>query len=63
MRPVVYLSFKRTTFDEIKAAAQQTQLPISSYLQEVIEADLASRRLTEPPLPNSPTLQARAPSG
>ena len=43
-------SFKRTTFAEIRAAAKQTQLPIASSLQEVIEADLAS-----PPLPGEKT--------
>ena len=44
MRRVVYLSFKRTTFDEIWAAAKQTGQAISFYLRDVIESDIASRR-------------------
>jgi len=45
---VVQVSLKPATFDEVRAAAKQTQLPISSYIEEVIEADLASRRMANP---------------
>jgi hypothetical protein len=41
----VQVSFREKTFAEIRAAAKQTQLPIPSYLQQVVEADLASRRM------------------
>lgn len=49
----VHISFRTSTFDEIRSAAKQTNLPISSYLVQVVEADLAGRRLAGPPLPKS----------
>jgi hypothetical protein len=49
----VQVSFTRTTFAEIRAAAKQTNLPVASYLREVVEADLATRRMTFPPLPKA----------
>ena len=51
----VEVSFNKTTFAEIRNAARQTHLPVASYVQEVVEADLAARRLASPPLPGVKT--------
>jgi hypothetical protein len=45
---LVQVTIPQTTFAEIRAAAHQTNLPISAFLKEVIEADLATRRMTSP---------------
>jgi hypothetical protein len=51
----VRVNFTKRTFIQIEAAAQQTNLPVSSFLKEVIEADLATRRLNSPALPSAKT--------
>jgi hypothetical protein len=48
---VLRIRFKQATFNEVKAAAEQTGQPISAYLRDLIECDVASRRLSESAAP------------
>jgi len=48
---VLRLRLKQATFNEIKAAAEQTGQPISAYLRDVIACDVANRRSNESAAP------------
>jgi len=52
---VVHVRFTQTAYAQIRKAAKQTKLPVSFFLKEVIQSDLATRRLQTSPLVVGPS--------